>query len=82
LKIDDWNTGPGIKDEGLKNGQTGNDHQGGEEAEVHDAQGAPLPHLRPRAERVPEVRALPDLFSSERVGGIPAGRPEGFVVTR
>jgi hypothetical protein len=31
---------------------------------------------------LPEVRPLPDLFSPERLGRLPAGRPEGFVVTR
>ena len=40
--------------------------QGGEEAEVHDADGPALPRLRPAAERAPQVRAVPNLFPPER----------------
>ena len=33
----------------IRHGHTGNENQGGEEAEVHDADGPPVPGLRPRA---------------------------------
>ena len=36
------------------------------EAEVHDADGAPLPRVRPRPQRAPEVSAVPDLLPAER----------------
>ena len=59
-----------------------NANQGGEEAQVHDAHGPPLQGLRPAAERVPEVRALPHLLPAERQRGLHPGHSEGFVVTR
>ena len=42
-------------------GQKSDDHQGAEEAQVHDPQGRPLPHLRPVARlhaQVPDVQDL------------------------
>ncbi len=69
-------------DRGVIDGHSGNENQGGEEAEIHDADGPSLPDLRARAVGVPQVRALPDLLPPELADGVRPGRPESVVVSR